>query len=317
MTMPEASDREAPDVSIIVPAFNAAKTLGATLESAIEQSACRIEVICVDDGSTDGTLALAQSYNDKVRVLTGPNQGVSNARNRGIAESCGQWVVFLDADDLLHKDTLATRLAHAERVNCDVVICNWQEISDDQAKPPKKRSANVALIEQDPELAFASTAWATTAALMYRRALVDRIGGFRQDLPVIQDARFAFDAARAGARFGYSDHVGADYRIIEGSLSRRNPVQFHRDILTNILQIEDSWRERKALSEARRDVVAATLNVASRGLFREGDQAYFDAVEALIRVAPRLSSHARIAAPLARIVGLANARRVLSLVGIS
>ena len=69
-------------------------------------------------------------FRARVRVLTGPNRGVSAARNRGIAETAGEWIVFLDADDLLIPGTLRRRLETAEATGADVVVCDWQEFLD-------------------------------------------------------------------------------------------------------------------------------------------------------------------------------------------
>jgi glycosyltransferase involved in cell wall biosynthesis len=82
------------------PCYNAASTLAETLESVLVQE-CVAEAIVIDDGSTDKSLAVARAFEPAVRVLTGPNQGVSAAHNRGIAETTTPWLLFLDSDDLL------------------------------------------------------------------------------------------------------------------------------------------------------------------------------------------------------------------------
>ena len=91
-------------ISVVVPAWRAEKTLAATLDSILCQTWREIEVLVVDDASPDGTLALAQRYasrDERVRVLAQPeNGGVSNARNRGVREARGEWIAFLDSDDL-------------------------------------------------------------------------------------------------------------------------------------------------------------------------------------------------------------------------
>ena len=191
--------------------FNAAATIGQTIQSALAQEVGTFDILIIDDGSTDDSLAVASKCEPTVRVITGPNRGVSAARNRGIAETTGEWIVFLDADDLLVPGTLRRRLETAEATGADVVVCDWQEFFDggDGAVDGAVRSIDLAALEADAEIACATHVWATTAALMYRRSLVEKIGGFREDLPVIQDARFLFDAAYHGARFAHSPHVGA------------------------------------------------------------------------------------------------------------
>src|SRR5689334_12629004 len=91
-----------PRVSILVPCYNAARWLPATLASALAQTESSIEVIVVDDGSTDESLAVARSYESRgVRVFSQRNAGASAARNRAMREARGEFLQFLDADDLL------------------------------------------------------------------------------------------------------------------------------------------------------------------------------------------------------------------------
>lgn len=97
-------------VSVIVPAYNAVKTLGETLRSACAQQGVELEVLVVDDGSTDGSAELAASFGPPVRVLRQTNAGVGAARNRGLAEARGRWIAFLDADDLWEPDKLSRQL---------------------------------------------------------------------------------------------------------------------------------------------------------------------------------------------------------------
>ena len=99
-------------ISIIIPFLNAEAWLADAVESALGQTGVDFEIVCVDDGSTDGSLGVARRFEPAVRVIAGPGGGVSAARNRGIAESLGEWLVFLDADDLLLSGTLRTAPRH-------------------------------------------------------------------------------------------------------------------------------------------------------------------------------------------------------------
>jgi glycosyltransferase involved in cell wall biosynthesis len=302
--------------AVIVPCYNAASTLVGTLESALAQD-MPVEVIVIDDGSSDSSLAVARRFEPYVRVVTGPNRGVSAARNRGIAETTAEWIIFLDADDLLESGTLSQRLAAAKAADADVVICDWVDIHDDgtgQLASGAHRSIDWSALEANAELATAVHVWATTAAILYRRWVVDRIGGFRPDLPIIQDARFLFDAAYHGARFAQSPHVGARYRILPGSLSRGNPARFWEDVLLNGQQIEALWRAKGSLDDQHRSAIFGIYNNAGRGLFATGHPRYFEAVERQRDLGLALPRHSRVAAPLARLVGLRAARSVLSLV---
>ena len=142
-----------------------------------------------------------------------------------------------------------------------------------------------------------------------------RIGGFRADLPVIQDARFFFDAAYHGARFARSEHLGAKYRVLPQSLSRRNPGRFWEDVLKNGIQIEALWRARGELSSQQISGLLGIYNNSARGLFSSESLGYFQAVDRQYGLTNAVPLHSRIAAPLARLVSLPRARQMLAWVG--
>jgi len=306
-----------PSVSVVIPCWNAERWIDHTIKSVLDQNYPSLEVIVVDDGSSDDSLAIARGYAPKVRVLTGPNRGVSVARNRGVSKARKEWIVFLDSDDLLLPGTLRMRLDVAEATCADVVVCDWQELIDrpDDAIGDSIKSVDLTALEADTEIACATNVWAPPAALMYQRSLVEKIGGFRQDLPIIQDARFLFDAACCGARFAHSPHVGARYRVHERSLSRSDPGRFWRDLLTNGRQIEAVWHGRGKLSPNQHEALAGIYNQAARGLFAAEHPDYFEAVKCQRALGGQLPLHPSVAAPLARAIGLWGARCVLACVG--
>jgi glycosyltransferase involved in cell wall biosynthesis len=303
-------------VAVIVPCRNAEATLQATLTSALSQEAVR-EVIVVDDGSTDGSAAIARSFEPRVRIITGPQRGVSAARNVGMGATTAEWLQLLDADDLLAPSTVAARLRAAQASSADVVICDWEELIDDGRSPPRlgpHRSIAWPALAEDAELATATNVWAPPAAILYRRHLVESIGGFRTDFPVVEDARLLFDAACQGAVFAHAPHIGATYRVAAGSLSRRDPALFWTCVLRNGQEIEARWRARGTLDTRRRRAIHGIYNHAARGLFAVAHPSYFEADAALRSVGLPLPRHSQIATPLARLVGLGVARSILQVV---
>lgn len=93
-------------VSIIIPCYNAERYLEATLQSALAQTYLNCEIIVIDDGSTDDSIKILKKYEHQIRWETGPNQGACKARNRGLALAQGEYIQFLDADDLLHPEKI-------------------------------------------------------------------------------------------------------------------------------------------------------------------------------------------------------------------
>jgi glycosyltransferase involved in cell wall biosynthesis len=100
-----------PRITVVIPCYNAAPFLRATLASALRQTYPPLEVLVIDDGSTDDSAAIAGSYGPPVRVIPQTNQGESVARNRGIEEARGDWIAFLDADDLWLPQKLEKQVA--------------------------------------------------------------------------------------------------------------------------------------------------------------------------------------------------------------
>jgi hypothetical protein len=135
------------------------------------------------------------------------------------------------------------------------------------------------MVGKDPEIAFATDAWAPPVAVLYHRDVVRRIGGFRVDLPVIQDARFLFDAARCGGRFALAKHVGGLYRMQPQSLSRRSPVKFWQDIFYNGKQIEALWRAEGALTTERQKALGSIYRHVAQGFLASGDDRAYAAFE--------------------------------------
>ena len=103
-----------PTISVIIPCFNAAPFLRETVQSVLNQTCPPLEIIVVDDGSTDDSATIAKSFGPPVCVVCQTNQGESVARNRGIEEAKGDWVAFLDADDVWARNKLETQVVCCE-----------------------------------------------------------------------------------------------------------------------------------------------------------------------------------------------------------
>lgn len=120
-------------VSIIIPAYNAERYLPATIESVISQSESGWELLLVDDGSTDATPAICDRYaqaDSRIRVLHKPNGGLSDARNHGLASARGEYIAFLDADDIMAPDFLRLTLRVASETGAAIIMAPYVYFSD-------------------------------------------------------------------------------------------------------------------------------------------------------------------------------------------
>jgi glycosyltransferase involved in cell wall biosynthesis len=110
-------------VSVAIPAYNAEKTIRETLDSVLEQSYPNIEVIVVDDGSTDGTWSVLQSYGSRIRSIHQENQGLAGCRNTGLRAAVGKYIALLDSDDLCEPERIAVQVELFERFE-SLVLCS-------------------------------------------------------------------------------------------------------------------------------------------------------------------------------------------------
>lgn len=114
-------------ISIIVPVYNAEKYLAKCIESIINQTYSNLEIILINDGSTDNSLEICNIYSkqdNRIKIIDKKNEGVSVARNLGIETSRGKWISFIDSDDWVDKDMFEKMAMKAKNSNFDIVICN-------------------------------------------------------------------------------------------------------------------------------------------------------------------------------------------------
>lgn len=139
-------------VSIIVPVYNAQESLETCVKSILMQSYKNYEIILIDDGSTDNSLSICESLkkkSDKITVLSQNNSGVSAARNNGIKKSKGEYLLFIDADDVVEKTMLETLMKKSEN---DIVISGFKVIGSDLIKNDTSALKSLEKINVDKEL---------------------------------------------------------------------------------------------------------------------------------------------------------------------
>lgn len=125
-----------PKISVVIPVYNVEKYLPQCIDSVLAQSFEDYEVILVNDGSTDGSLAIAQQYeraHEKVKLISQENKGLGGARNTGIQHASGEFICFIDSDDTIAPDTLATAVEAANRLNCDIAVFDIEYVDESGA----------------------------------------------------------------------------------------------------------------------------------------------------------------------------------------
>jgi glycosyltransferase involved in cell wall biosynthesis len=206
-------------ISIIIPAYNAAETLSATIESLLVQTYPHWELIVVNDGSTDQTGAIAEVFaqrDHRVRVIHQPNAHLSAARNTGIQAARFDWLLFNDADDWLADNCLEKMTAMlTSDPSLDVVHGGWIRVTQDGKTVVPKYAPD--LVDMFPEFAYYCVFQLN--ACVIRKAAVEAVGGFDTKYISCADWDLLQRVARVGGHFAAVREVLSFYRMRPNSLS--------------------------------------------------------------------------------------------------
>lgn len=188
---------ESPTVSVVIPAHDAAGTIGASLTSALWQTYPHVEVVVVDDGSGDRTADIVEAYQDhRLRLVRQPQAGVSSARNRGLQESRGELVALLDSDDVLMPGYLDACVDVWQRSG-GIVTSNAYWMFVGGIDPALRRHRRALPSPPQQRLALLEQNWVSLMSVFPRR-LADEIGPFDEGLSHAEDWDFWLRAVYAG-----------------------------------------------------------------------------------------------------------------------
>jgi GT2 family glycosyltransferase len=295
-------------VSVIIPMFNAERWIEEALASVEAQTYPRdlIEIVVVDDGSTDNSAGIVERKFPAVRVLREKNGGPSRARNIGTRAARGEFLQYLDADDLLMRDKLMRQAQALENTGADVAYGDWQGLVLQGDGTFKHGDVMQRKMEEEPEIALLVDFWCPPAAYLFRRGIVERVGGWNEQLLVIQDARFALDCALHDAVFTYCRGVTAYYRIhSQGSVSRRDPAAFIADCYRNACEVEEWFQKHGGLTDKRCAALIKVFEQVARATYENNPDTFEAAYGALDRLSPGgyAPSHPKRLALASKIVG--------------
>ena len=221
-----------PLISCIVPVFNGEGFLAETLDSILAQTYRPLDIIVVDDGSTDGTAAVARRYGQSIRYLFRENGGEAAARNDGIEAAHGGLVAFLDADDLWHPEKLARQINRlAERPGLDLCFTSFQNFWIPELAEEERRY-------QNSPLARPQSAW-STSTLLARRGVFHKNGNFPAAAgltPGSESMVWFLRALEAGAVVEVLPEVLMYRRMHTANVSRTQPVE-------TFIPILKQWRD--------------------------------------------------------------------------
>jgi glycosyltransferase involved in cell wall biosynthesis len=248
-------------VSILIPAYNAEKWIGVTVRSAINQTWTKKEIIIVDDGSSDHTFSIAKQFESKdVKVVSQENRGASAARNRAYEYAQGDYIQWLDADDLLHPEKIAKQLDGCEdgRSSRNLLTCSWGKFYFRYQK---------AIISPDSLWhdampvdwmirKFVDNAWMNPAVWLVSRRLTELAGPWDERLSISgdDDGEYICRVVAASERIKFVPQAVAYYRQTGFSQLNRSYTPKSRESLflsktlsiQHLLSLEESDRTRKS-----------------------------------------------------------------------
>ncbi len=212
-----SDENETPLVSIVIPCYNQARFLPESVGSVLVQTHPLLEVVVVDDGSSDNTAEVAGQYG-RVRCVRQKNQGLSGARNTGIRVSGGEYIMFLDADDRLTSIAVEAHLrCFAKHPEAGFVVGGIDLISKDGSYLRSPRWPDLSANHYEQLLKASHVA--NTIAVMFRRSVLESVGEFDTSLPASEDYDMLLRVARSFPGV-HHDAIVAQYRRHSSNMSR-------------------------------------------------------------------------------------------------
>ena len=213
-------------VTVVIPAFNAEKTVARTIDSVLDQVGCTLEVIVVDDGSTDSTPSILAGYGTKIRVFRQEGRGVHGlgiTRNVGAALGSGLWIAFADSDDWWHPCKIVSQLAAARKAGADVVFANAINVGsatvDETAYSSERRPEGPVL-----DLLISDN-FIFTSSVLVRRKAFEACAGFTEQEWIVQDWDLWLRLAAQGRKF-----VGVTSPLIEYAWTPNSTSKSHHSM---------------------------------------------------------------------------------------
>lgn len=246
-------------VSILIPLYNAESYIAETIDSIIKQSYENIEIIIVDDGSTDNSYEIAQNYaSEKVKVVQQANKGACAARNKALELSTGEYIVFFDADDIMYKDKIKNQMSLVQKYGDDYIYSSqWISFTNEVPTviPPKT------IIDEDfdSSIDWLTTSWLNrsgqTGVWLTPKKIIEQSGKWDETIVMNDDGEYFFRVLLKSKGVRFADNAYLFYRRdVATSITKTYSYKKANDILItymkyeNVLEVKNNYKIRKALA---------------------------------------------------------------------
>jgi glycosyltransferase involved in cell wall biosynthesis len=259
-----------PKVSVIIPNYNYSQYVGEAVESTLAQTYANVEIIVVDDGSKDNSLELLESFGDKITVLKQQNAGVSAARNNGVANSDGEFIAFLDADDVWLPEKLEKQIAaFLNDKDLGLVHVAVQDIDAAGKNLETHFDGLSGEVSQELLLFKGAVILGGGSGIMIPRKIFEEVGGFDSRLSTSADWDIFYQIS-SRCKVGFIDEVLLKYRI-HGSNMHGNIPRMESEML---LGFEKAFSGEKNQS-IKKTAYGNLYQVLAGSHFRAGNYADF------------------------------------------
>ncbi|APZ93194.1 glycosyltransferase family 2 protein [Fuerstiella marisgermanici] len=257
-------------VTVVMPVYNGESHLAEAIDSALGQIACTVEIIVIDDGSTDASASIIQAYGAPIRYIKQANAGPAAARNLGVSMASYPWIAFLDADDIWEPNKLQLQLKAAQDSGSPFIYTNCRNFGDDRVseeRPPDTGSRDLSTLER-----LLLDNFITLSSVLVRRDLLQSVGGFRTDHHGTEDWDLWLRIAQIETRMAFVAEPLTRYRWQPESLSKDHlhmascRQQTLEEAITKSSDSSTGW---KLLRQARANVMATSAWFAEDELPRQ------------------------------------------------
>lgn len=202
-----------PQVSIVIPCYNGETFVREAIDSALAQTYPRVEVVVIDDGSTDRSWEVIRSYGNRIRPVHQKNQGLPATRNVGISRASGDYFLFLDADDIIAEDTVQALVEAAGGAEETIAACSWRYLVFSSGTWQTRPSGvPFPQTQRDPLVAWLHGEWIPGCSLLWPRHLLERLDGYDPTLTADEDGDLMYRALISGAKLVVADGGESFYR---------------------------------------------------------------------------------------------------------
>lgn len=253
------------DVSVVIPCYNAERYIAGSIDSVIEQGIVQ-EIICVDDGSSDGTRAVLEMYHSKypgiVRVIAQENKGAGSARNTGWKSATGKYIQFLDADDRLVKGKLTHQVNLMNTQGTDLIAGAYRRISGTEHE-------EIIQVDPDPWTGLIRGRLGCTCSNLFRRTALENCGGWNESLKSSQETDLMFRMLKTKASVYIDQQPLTIVHVRDaGSISAADPTGNLERYLHLRHEMNDYLRTHDLLDTNRKNNLSAIILGTLSMLFR-------------------------------------------------